>query len=260
MTKEDADWNDNVNRLLSSVHESSRFIGTGLVEDMDVLWTVHDDPCEEVRAGVAARHPRWWEMRDDPSEKVRNEAAKRASTKEEAEYFVKDKSYLVSGTAAIRLHSGIINVDLSRHPISYIRAVIKDAPGMKSFNIVEQTNNGWSSVGVEILPGRTVFSDFASETNNVTACLRVKDAADHRVACSIISSMDMSKDDELRDIWANQYRHPYSLIAIIKPNEHYQPFDAVGEYSVMTASKYKQKLADYTVAAVSAMGDHLSVI
>ena len=146
------------------------------------------------------------------------------------------------------------------HPVSYIRETTSRAPLAVTFVISENTQYGCALIGVHILRGRTVFSDFTDEKNVITAVLEVDSAADHYVACMIIASHDMNGSNLLRGIWANPYSQPYRLVVIIYPNASSQKDDWVGRYHVMVDTDYKRMLVDYTVAAVSSMGDQLSAL
>ena len=152
--------------------------------------------------------------------------------------------------------SGVAKV----HPVAYIRKIVSESPMAKAFTINESTQYGDAMIEARILRGRTVFSDFLNQKNIITAVLDIESAADHCVACMIIASHDMSESDLLRNIWANPYSGPYRLVVIIYPNGPTQNDSWVGRYHVMIDTDYKRALVDYTVAAVSSMGDQLNAL
>ena len=90
---------------------------------------------------------------------------------------------------------------MATHPVSYIRETTSRNPLAAAFVISENTQYGCALIGVHILRGRTVFSDFTDEKNVITAVLEVDSAADHYVACMIIASHDMNGSNLLRGIW-----------------------------------------------------------
>lgn len=147
------------------------------------------------------------------------------------------------------------------HPVAYIRRVLSELPLAKEFVICESNSFGESQVKARVLRGRTVFCDPTNPKNAATVVLEVDSAADHYVACMIIASDNIEDTcPELQKLWANSYTGvPYKLVVIVYPNQT-QSDDWVGRYKVMTATDYRRFISDYTVAAVSAMADHLNAI